>query len=170
MDKEHQDQPATHDTDQPPPLISHLRRREIQAPIAACLIRGLAKVIGHDKAVEAASEAVQADAMMAGKAMAKEHGGNTMKHLARVVRHVWAEDDAMTIRFLEESEHTLNFDVTRCRYSEMYEKAEMKELGYCLSCCRDDPFVKGFNPRMKLLRTQTIMQGASFCDFRFVLD
>ncbi len=62
------------------------------------------------------------------------------------------------------------FDVTRCRYAELYEKAEMKELGFCLSCCRDELFTKGFNPRMKLLRTQTIMQGSSLCDFRFILE
>ena len=27
--------------------------------------------------------------------------------------------------------------------------------------------VRGFNPDLKLTRTQTIMQGASHCDFRF---
>jgi hypothetical protein len=52
----------------------------------------------------------------------------------------------------------------------MYEREGMKELGFCLSCSRDEPFTKGFNPRMKLLRTRTIMEGASHCDFRFVLE
>jgi hypothetical protein len=150
--------------------ISHLQRREIQAPIAACLIRGFARVIGQDKALEVATAAVQADAMMAGRIMAEKYGGNSMKELACVVREVWAEDDAMTIQILEETKQNLSFDVTRCRYAELYEKAEMKELGFCLSCCRDEPFTKGFNPRMKLLRSQTIMQGSSLCDFRFVLE
>jgi hypothetical protein len=126
--------------------------------------------MGQDNAVEAATAAVQADAMMAGRAMAEKYGGNTMKELSRVVREVWLEDDAMIIRVLEETEQRFSFDVTRCRYAEVYEKAEMKELGFCLSCCRDEPFTRGFNPRMSLLRTQTIMQGASLCDFRFVLE
>jgi len=150
--------------------ISHLKRREIQAPIAACLIRGFARVMGHDKAVEEATAAVQADAMMAGKVMAEKYGGNTIKELGRAIREVWLEDDAMTIHVLEETEQRFSFNVTRCRYAEVYEKAEMKELGFCLSCCRDEPFTRGFNPRMRLLRTQTIMQGASLCDFRFVLE
>ncbi len=170
MDRENQHHPEGQGTDQHTLEISHLKRREIQAPIAACLIRGFARVMGHDKAVEAATAAVQADAMMAGRIMAEKYGGNTMKELGRVVREIWAEDDAMTIHVLEETEHNLSFDVTRCRYAELYEKAEMKELGFCLSCCRDEPFTKGFNPRMRLLRTQTIMQGASLCDFRFVLE
>jgi hypothetical protein len=126
--------------------------------------------MGIDKALEAATAAVQADALKAGKAMAEGYGGNSMKVLARVVREVWAEDDAMTIHILEETEQNLSFDVTRCRYAELYEDTGIKELGFCLSCCRDEPFTRGFNPRIKLLRSQTIMQGASLCDFRFVFE
>jgi hypothetical protein len=143
MDGENQHHPEDQGTDQHAREISHLKRREIQAPIAECLIRGFAEVVGQDQAVEAATAAVQADAMTAGKMMADKYGGNTMQELGCVVREIWAEDDAMTIHVLEETERTLSFDVTRCRYAELYEKAEMKELGFCLSCCRDEPFTKG---------------------------
>ena len=170
MDGQIQHNSESQGTDQPTLEISHLKRREIQAPIAACLIRGFARVMSQDKAVEVATAAIKADATMAGRIMAEKYGGNTMKELGRVIREVWAEDDAMIISILEETEQKLSFDVTRCRYAELYEKAEMKELGFCLSCCRDEPFTKGFNPRMKLFRTQTIMQGASLCDFRFVVE
>jgi len=170
MNRENQHPPEDQGTDQQPLKISHLKRREIQAPIAACLIRGFARVTGQDKALEVATAAVQADAMMAGKIIAEKYGGNTMKEMGRVVREMWAEDDAMTIHFLEETGQNLSFYVTRCGYAEFYEKAEMKELGFCLSCCRDEAFAKGLNSQMKLLRTQTIMQGSSHCDFRFVLE
>jgi hypothetical protein len=46
----------------------------------------------------------------------------------------------------------------------------MKEFGYCLSCSRDAVFAEGFNPRLKLQRIQTIMEGAPHCDFRFSLE
>jgi len=170
MNREDQHRIAGQDTSRPTSEISHVKRREIQAPIAACLIRGFAKVMGQDKAMEIATAAVQADATMAGGLMAEEYGGNSMKELGRIVREVWAEDDAMTIHVLEETDQELIFDVTRCRYAELYEKHEMKDLGFCLSCSRDEPFTTGFNPRMKLLRTQTIMQGSSHCDFRFILE
>lgn len=38
-----------------------------------------------------------------------------------------------------------------------------------LSCNRDFSLVEGFNPAVKLTRTQTVMEGASYCDFRFKL-
>jgi L-2-amino-thiazoline-4-carboxylic acid hydrolase len=43
------------------------------------------------------------------------------------------------------------------------------EVGALLSCNRDFSLIEGFNPDIELTRTQTIMQGASHCDFRFKL-
>ena len=37
-----------------------------------------------------------------------------------------------------------------------------------IEVARDFSLVEGFNPDIALTRTQTIMQGASHCDFRFV--
>jgi hypothetical protein len=41
------------------------------------------------------------------------------------------------------------------------------ELGFLLVCSSDFPFAEGFGPDIKLTGTQTIMQGASHCDFRY---
>jgi len=168
--KKYQGPLESQEKDQPTLELSHLRRREIQAPVAACLIRRFAGVMGQNRALEIATAAIQADALSAGRIMAETYGSNSMKELARIVREVWTDDNALAIDILEETERNLSFNVTRCRYAEFYEKMEMKELGFCLSCCRDEPFAKGFNPRIKLLRTRTIMQGASLCDFRFILE
>jgi hypothetical protein len=149
--------------------ISQLMRRELQAPIAACLIREFAGVLGLHRALEVATAAIQANATLAGRAMAQRYGGYSLRDLTRVVKEVWTEDDAVTLQILEETEARLSFDITRCRYVELYERLGMKDLGFCLSCSQDEAFARGFNPRIKLVRTQTIMGGAPFCDFRFTL-
>jgi hypothetical protein len=43
-------------------------------------------------------------------------------------------------------------------------------MGTIFSCTRDFALVEGFNPNISLKRTQTIMQGADFCDFRYRLN
>jgi hypothetical protein len=149
--------------------ISHLQLREIQAPIAVCLIKEFAKSIGFDKALEIATAAIQSDALLAGKSMAEKLGSNTLKDMARLVREVWSKDVAMTVKFLEETDRNLSFNVTRCGYAELYQNMGILEFGYCLSCCRDEPFIQGLNPQIHLFRTQTIMQGAPICDFRYEL-
>jgi hypothetical protein len=155
---------------QHPLTISHLQRREIQAPIAAGLVRGFANILGYDRAVEIAAAAIRADALAAGKSLAEKYAGHALLALGQIVREVWAADDALTLRMLEETDQRLSFDVTRCQYAEMYDRLGMKDLGLCLSCNRDEAFAQGFYPELRLLRTQTIMQGAPRCDFRFFLE
>ena len=49
-----------------------------------------------------------------------------------------------------------------------YEKLGEPELGFLLVCSSDVPFVEGFGGVItSLTRTQTIMHGASHCDFRY---
>lgn len=153
-----------------PPPVSHLQRRELQAPVAACLIREFAKALGQDAAVDIATQAIREDARNSGRALAEKLGGNGLAELGKVVREVWSEGEAVAVRLLEETGERLSFDVTRCRYAEMYEAQGMKELGFCLSCSRDGAFAEGFNPRIRLSRTRTIMEGAPYCDFRFTLE
>ena len=58
-------------------------------------------------------------------------------------------------------------DVTGCRYAEFYKELGEPELGFLLVCGADFTTAEGFGPDIKLTRTQTIMQGASHCDFRY---
>ena len=77
-------------------------------------------------------------------------------------------DDALHIEVLEQSEQAFSFNVTRCRYAEMYQALGIPELGALLSCNRDAALIQGFNLQVELTRTQTILQGAPSCDFRYV--
>jgi hypothetical protein len=49
----------------------------------------------------------------------------------------------------------------------MYRALGIPELGVVLSCGRDFALGEGFNPDLKLTRTQIIMEGAPYCDFRY---
>ena len=75
----------------------------------------------------------------------------------------------MQIEVLEQNESRFAFNVTRCRYAEMYRLLGIPELGALLSCNRDWALIQGFNPDVHLERTQTIMEGAPFCDFRYTM-
>ena len=43
----------------------------------------------------------------------------------------------------------------------------MAEMGKVLPCARDFALIEGFNPNIHLKRTQTIMEEAEYCDFRY---
>ena len=149
---------------------SLLKRREIEARIVVPLVRAFAEKMGREQALAVATKVVQALACAAGREMAKKLGANDMAAFTRVVRDVWAQDKALEMSMLEETDLKFSFNVIRCAYVELYERLGMKEFGYCLSCSRDAAFAEGFNPRLKLQRTQTIMEGAPHCEFRFSLE
>ena len=49
----------------------------------------------------------------------------------------------------------------------MYRRLGLADLGPLLSCNRDGSMIEGFDPDIEFRRTQTIMQGATHCDFRY---
>lgn len=148
--------------------VGQLIKREIQAPLAACLVREFADHLGFEKALAIATKAVQKDAEKIGKMMSETYG-KTIEDLYRVIKEVWANDNAIEFEIIEKTKHRLRFNVVHCQYVELYDKLRLKDFGFCLSCSRDAYFAKGFNPKMKFERRQTLMQGASFCDLCFTV-
>jgi UDP-N-acetylmuramyl pentapeptide synthase len=145
--------------------ITHLMRREIQAPMVSALIKGFVEEFGTEKALAVAKKIICKDAVKSGRALAKQYAGNSLDELLKIVEEIWAEDGTMEIENVSLSQGSLKFDVTRCGYAEMYEQLDIKELGSLLSCCRDFAFMDGFNPELKLVRTKAIMDGDDICDF-----
>jgi len=148
--------------------ITHLKCREIQAPLVSSLIRAFVNKIGYDKSMEIVKQVVREDAILSGRTLADKYGGNTLKELSKIVNEVWANDEALKIKMMKEDEAELSFKVISCKYADMYEKLGIKELGCVLSCSRDFSFMEGFNPEIELIRTKTIMGGSECCDFRYV--
>jgi hypothetical protein len=92
-----------------------------------------------------------------------EHVGDNM---ASAVAS-WARGDALDYRVRAQSQEIYEVDVTGCRYAQFYKELGEPELGFLLACGQDFSFTEGLGSGIKLTRTQTIMQGASHCDFRY---
>jgi L-2-amino-thiazoline-4-carboxylic acid hydrolase len=154
----------------PSQSITLLQRREIQAGLVVKLIQAFAAEMGQEKALEIARQAIAQDAEQAGREAAAMCGGNSLTHLAGLIRNTYTADGSLEFEVLAESETEFHIDIHRCLFAELYDRMGIREYGDCLSCSRDDAFLRGFNPRIKLVRTHTIMEGAESCDFRYSLE
>ena len=148
--------------------IGVLKRREIEARILMPVLSALGDEFGRERVFEIARKVIVEVAREQGKALAERMGGDSLGHFATALED-WKKGDAYRMDVLEQTEEKLSFNVTRCRYAEMYRALGIPEVGALLSCNRDFSLVEGFNSKVKLTRTQTVMEGASHCDFRFVL-
>ena len=148
--------------------IGVLKRREIEARILMPVLEALGARFGKDQVFETARRVIIDVARAQGKELARRMGGNSLSHFAGALED-WKKGDAYQMDVLEQTDETFSFNVTRCRYAEMYRALGIPEVGALLSCNRDFSLVEGFNPAVTLTRTQTVMQGAPHCDFRFTL-
>jgi len=149
--------------------LNLLDRRRIEAQFAKGIFDVLAEEVGRARAIEILTKAVVRFAEAAGASFAegRSEGRKDLSAYAEILP-VWQEGGALEVDLTIAVPDRLEFDVTRCRYAEMYRELGIVELGAVLSCNRDGAFCTGFNPEIALTRTKTIMEGAECCDFRYV--
>lgn len=146
--------------------IGVLKRREVEARIVGPLIEAFGREFGRDRVIEILREVIVRIAHEQGAQLAETLGGAALAQFAAGLA-LWKKDDALHLEMLEQNSERLSFNVTRCRYAELYHALGIPELGAVLSCQRDFALIEGFNPAITLTRTQTIMEGAACCNFRY---
>ncbi|MBU1209318.1 MAG: L-2-amino-thiazoline-4-carboxylic acid hydrolase [Proteobacteria bacterium] len=146
-----------------------LARREIEARILSPVLKAFIKEYGEERPLKIVEPIIQSLAREAGAQLAQFLGENTLEAFARGLS-LWTREDALQIEILEQHQKRFIFKVLRCRYAEMYKELGIPEFGHLLSCSRDAALIAGMNPNIKFTRTQTIMQGAPFCDFCYELQ
>ncbi len=147
--------------------MSILTRRRIEAAFAKGVFAEMTREFGEAAAKRVLARAVIAMAKDAARGFADAApAGADLAHF-RAIQALWRAEDALTIEELPAKADEFHFNVTRCRYAEMYRELGLGELGAVLSCERDAAFCEGYHPALTLTRTQTLMRGAPYCDFRY---
>ena len=150
--------------------IGILARRRIEAAIIAPIYQGMVEEIGEERAQSILDKAITKAAIAAGKTFADKTEGGTSLKTFQELQVLWTQDDALEIEVLTATEEQFDYNVLRCRYAESYREMGLGHIGHLLSCNRDGVFCLGYDPRIKLERSQTLMQGADHCNFRYTFD
>ena len=145
--------------------IGVLKRRETEARIIAPIIDALADSFGKEAVLEVIRDKIISLSRQQGTSLSEEYGNDVDAFLKTL--EFWTQDNALEIDIIEKDENTLNFNVVRCKYAEMYDALGIKDLGATLSCNRDYALIEGFNPEATLTREKTIMSGNDCCTFRY---
>jgi hypothetical protein len=147
--------------------VSVIEQAKIQAQVLVPIIKALQKELGEARGNALVRRALGDLYRRYGEEFwRKKNETNIGKAIASAFA-TYARDDALDYDIIEQSQDAFAFDVTRCRYAEFYKALGEPELGFLLVCSADFDTASGFGPDIKLARTQTIMQGASHCDFRY---
>lgn len=152
-------------TDERP--VGHLQRRKIEGRVLVPFIAVCRERLGEAVTRELVAAFIRQTSIEDGAKSAERFGGD-LAGLRVIAEEVWGgPGGGIDIEVLHESADRLDFNVTRCGYAQLYKEWGLSELGFQLQCSRDHAMLLGFNDGIELTRSQTIMQGAPCCDFRF---
>ena len=148
------------------PVIEQVK---IQARVLVPLVKALQAELGEERANTIVRKALGDIYRMLGERFwrAKGEGGLGSSMAAAFDR--FGAGDALDYDVVKSSPEVFEVNVTGCRYAQFYKEMGVPELGFLLACSSDFPMAEGFGPDVTLTRTQTIMQGAPHCDFRYAL-
>jgi len=147
--------------------VSVLQQAKIQARVLVPLVKALQAELGEEQANAIVRKALRDLYRRYGEEFWRAKKEESLGKAMTSAFATFARDDALDFEVKEQSQDAFDIDVRRCRYAEFYNALGEPELGFLLVCSADYPMAEGFGPEITLTRTQTIMQGASHCDFRY---
>lgn len=151
--------------------VAILTRRRLQAEVIKPIYEEMVETIGESEARQILDRAIRKAAIREGKELASTTHADKTGMQSFIDRfEMWTRGGALEVNVHEANESRFEFDVTRCRYAEMYREMGLADIGRLLSCNRDGSFCIGFDSNIKLDRAKTIMDGDPCCTFRYRYD
>ena len=149
--------------------LSLLDEVKLQARVILPVLRSLRAEIGKDKADRIVGDALRKWARDLYHRIGDSKTGTPREKWDAV----WADDmrprigDAVDRDMLKDDGTVREYNVTRCQYAEFFRGLGEPELGGILLCDSDFHIAEVGGANVEFKRTQTIMQGAAYCDFRY---
>ena len=149
-----------------PDSVSTMDRVKIEAGMLIPLARILREQIGQERTREILATAIaEARREQVGRRADALPGSPLEKFQAVMARSAQDNGPQLDIEMHEMRPDAMRFDVTGCRYAELFTALGESEIGALLLCNTDDYVAEVGGDAVEFTRSQTIMQGASHCDF-----
>jgi len=135
------------------------------------LMQSLAKEFGEDVFMEALKRASFQEAVahyQEADANAPVHDLATFTEWARNLNQYRRQ--RLTFDIVQDTETVFEIKVTECVWAKTFREENAAEIGYATVCHRDFAMCQAFSPKVKLIRTKTLMQGDACCDHRWVWE
>ena len=135
------------------------------------LLKSLANELGEDRFIETLKRAASQAVIQAAQSAAKNRPntdlatlGSWLRDPDRFTEHV------LTYDIVEDTERVFEVRVTECLWAKTFRDGDASDIGYAALCHTDYAASQAFNPKIRLIRTKTLMQGDDCCDARWVYE
>lgn len=147
--------------------IPILEQAKIQARVLVPLLKAMQSELGEERANAIVRRALGDLYRKLGEQWWRAQRSQSLGENMTSAFAMYAKGGALDYEVLRQSPEAFEVNVTGCRYAQFYRELGVPELGFLLVCSADFSMAEGFGAHVELTRTQTIMQGAGHCDFRY---
>jgi hypothetical protein len=74
----------------------------------------------------------------------------------------------LTHEVVVDTDTVFELKVKECLTSWVFRQADAADIGHAYICFGDYAWAKGFNPKIKMVRDETLMQGHDYCNHRYI--
>jgi hypothetical protein len=78
--------------------------------------------------------------------------------------------NVLTAEIVEDVPNAFAIKVTECLWAKTFREVDAADIGYACICHPDFASAAAFNPKMRMERTTTLMQGHDCCNHRWIVE
>jgi hypothetical protein len=131
-------------------------------------VRFLENEIGKEKTLEYLKKHTEEIMLARGKMNRERLGKSDLKTYTNMFTQPDMEA-TLTMEILEDTDKAFEIKVTECLSAVTFLQAKAGDIGYARVCWGDYAWAEGFNPKIKLIRDKTLMQGHEYCNHRYIM-
>ncbi|MCX6579199.1 MAG: L-2-amino-thiazoline-4-carboxylic acid hydrolase [Candidatus Aminicenantes bacterium] len=134
------------------------------------VMKQMAGQVGKEKFLEQLKNASsEATAASIGN-MAKSFPTTDLTMMAMVYKTNPLFQHSLTYETVENTSRVLELKVHECLWAKTFREVDAADIGYAAICYADYAMAEAFNPKIKMIRSKTLMQGHDYCNHRYVME
>ncbi|MBN1274373.1 MAG: L-2-amino-thiazoline-4-carboxylic acid hydrolase [Candidatus Aminicenantes bacterium] len=155
------------DKELPGPKLTYRRMAAFQNRSFIQFARFLQKEIGEEKVIELIKKQTDERLLQQAKNDLKRLGKSDFKSYISIFRDPRMEA-SLNMEIIQDTDTVFEIKVTDCLAAESFLPHKAGDIGYAAVCWGDYIWAEGFNPKIKLIRDKTLMQGDDYCNHKYI--
>lgn len=130
--------------------------------------RYLKQELGDKEAIELIKKVTYRALTDVGKRQAQQMGNNSFQAYVRQFKDPNGYKYTLTKEVVEDTETVCELKVTECLWASTFLQQNAGDIGFAVVCHGDYAWPQGFNPKIKMVRDKTLMEGHEYCNHRYI--
>jgi hypothetical protein len=137
-----------------------------RAQLIADRINRISKYLGREKLIEALKKSTEEYY----RSIVTYEPENTLQDFVKPFYMEKSYKAILTCEVIENREDYVSFRFTECLNAKVFRKLNAADIGYATFCQGDEAWVSAYNPKIKFIRTKTLMEGNDCCDHCYKME